>query len=249
MANVTILYRNILENSTVTSTDANASFPLYRTYDRDVQKLFKFSTHGANLYVQADQGAVTSYEVDRLIIPVGHTLNGLNCKLQSSATGAWAGEETDRLSWAQADALIINKTFAAATVRYWRLLITSDPAAPPELPEIYLTNDYVMEDNVGMNSSDAVMQNFVREETRSGKMRRVKLGESKQSFLYNLSAIGAAQKTNFKTWLAACDGIKPVYMLDHDGTLRYMELMNKDLKFDHLGADLWKVDLDLLEVI
>ncbi len=51
---IEVMYRNILENSTVTSTDENTSFPLYRTYDRDIAKRFKFNSHAANLYIKAD---------------------------------------------------------------------------------------------------------------------------------------------------------------------------------------------------
>jgi hypothetical protein len=248
MANVTLMYRNILETGTVTSSDANASFPLYRLYDRDLGKLFKFNSHGANLAVMVDQGAVVSYPASRLIIPVGHTLNGLDVKLQYSTTGAYGGEEVDALSWTQGDALIINKTFTVATKQYWRFIITEDPAAAPEMPELYLTNDLVFVRNPDPNVFEGRRRNIVRDETLSGKSRRVKLGESRRSRKYPLKTVESAQKTDFETWEAHCEGLKPFYILDHSGALIYMEMMN-ELEFTYLTPSIVSTSLDLLEVI
>lgn len=248
MANVTVHFLNILENSTVTSTDANASFPLKRLYDRDIGKLFKFNSHGANLAVVADQGASTSYEVGRLIIPVGHTLNGLAIKLQYSTTGAWGGEEVDALSWTQGDALIINKSFTAQTKRYWRLIITSDPAAAPEIPEMFLTKDLVFAQNVGPNVVEETERNVARDMTLSGRGRWIKNGEPKRSRLYDLKTIGTTQKSDFESWEALCGGSKPFYVTDHNGTLIFMEMLNK-LKFTYLTASILSTSLELLEVL
>jgi len=247
MANVTICYRNIFETGTTTSTDENTSYPLYRTYDRDIGKLFKFNTHGANLYVKVNQGA-SSYQVSRLIIPVGHTLNGLNLKLQYSTTGAYGGEQVDALSWAQADALVINKTFAAQTKQYWRFLITSDPAAPPEMPEIYLTDDYVFEENVSIDVVEGTQRNVKREETLSGRVRKIKLGYPREARNYSLRAITAAQKTNIEAWETVYDGTKDFYILDHNGDLLFCENLT-DIEFRYVTSILTNVEMDLLQVL
>jgi hypothetical protein len=247
MANVKLAYRNILETATVTSTDENSSFPLYRTYDRDIGKLFKFNSHAANLYVAIDQGAVISYEVDRLIIPASHSLNGETIKLQYSTTGAWAGEEVDALSWTQGDALIINKNFTAQTKRYWRLLITSDPAAALEMPEIYLTKDYEFETNVRIILQEESRRNIERDETISGYPRWVKLGEDKEYRDYDL-IVDATQKASLQSWWSVMDSVKPFYVYDHNGSWYFMEALN-DLSFQSLGNSLWSINLQLLEVL
>ena len=54
---IKILYRNILENSTVTVTSENSSFPKYRLYDRDIGRLFKGNSTPANFYVILNLGA------------------------------------------------------------------------------------------------------------------------------------------------------------------------------------------------
>lgn len=247
MSNVTLAYRNILETGTVTSTDENTSFPRTRLYDRDIEKLFKFNSHAANLYVVVNQGAIISYEVDRLIIPVGHTLNGLNLKLQYSTTGAWAGEQVDALSWAQADALIINKPFTAQTKQYWRFLITSDPAAAPEIPELYLTDDIVLTDNPLYQIVVGVKKNVTKLSTLSGKTLKIKLGVPKISKRYNFLTT-TTQKTALEAWDSHCEGTKSFYLLDEDGNLLFAEALS-DFEFTHAGPDMWACSVDLLQAL
>lgn len=247
MSQVILHYRNIFETGTVTSTDANIAYPLYRTYDRDIGKLFKFNTHGANLFVKVDQGAI-SYPVNRLIIPVGHTLNGLNCKLQYSTTGAYGGEEVDALSWSQADALVINKPFTVQTKQYWRFLITSDPAASPEIPEIYLTMDYTFEQNPAFGATQGYQRNVLREESQSGRVRKVKFGNVRKVRSYNLNYFTSAMKTEFETWESVYEGIKYFYITDPSSYLIFCESLN-DLNFVDVAPDLWSCDLSLLEVL
>jgi hypothetical protein len=55
MSNLFLLYRNILENSTITVSNENASFPKWRLHDRDVGKLFK-GTASTDHQIIADQG-------------------------------------------------------------------------------------------------------------------------------------------------------------------------------------------------
>jgi hypothetical protein len=247
MANVKLAYRNILETATVTSTDENSSFPLYRLYDRDIGKLFKFNTHGAGLYVKINQSAIP-YNVSRLIIPATHNLNGLEMEIQNSPSGAFAGEEVHVLNWTQADALIINKSFVAANPdeAYWRFFIVSDPATPPEMPEIFLTADYTFERNVKMDLIEKPQRNVDRDETKSGYPRWVKLGEKKRYREYELIA-ESAQKANLESWWDVLDSVKPFYIFDHNGALIFMEVLN-DLSFTPLSNQFWITRMEFLEV-
>ena len=245
MSNIKTAYRNILENSTVTVTTENASFPKYRLYDRDIGKFFKGTAFASPFGIVANQGA-TIYEVDRLIIPVGHNLNGLACKLQYSTTGAWGGEEVDALSWTQGDALIIDKTFTAATKQYWRLIVTA-PATIVELTEMFLSRVYTFERNPSYGSKVGKKKNIIRDQTQSGRTRRIKLGEPKLSVNYDLLVL-TTQKTSFEAWDSATEGTKFFYVWDEGGVLYFMELMN-DLEFAYRANGVWNISMELLEVL
>ncbi len=191
---------------------------------------------------------MVEYPVDRLIIPVGHTLNGLNLKLQYSHTGAFAGEETDALSWAQADALIIDKAFVAVTERYWRFLITSDPAAPPELPELYLTKSYAFARNPSWGFTTGDRLNIARQETLSGKTNYIKNGVSRKERAYQLTRIQSAQKTEFETWQGVTEGIRAIYVEDEAGTVFFAEVL-ESIKFTNEHEGRWGCALSVLEFI
>lgn len=246
MANIKIAYRNILENSTVTPTTESASFPKYRLYDRDKGKLFKGTAFASPFGIVVNQGATTIYEVDHLVIPVGHNINGLVCKLQYSTTGAWGGEQVDALSWTQGDALLIDKSFTAATKQYWRLIVTA-PATIVEMTEMFLSKIYTFERNPSYGSKVGNKKNIQRDETQSGRVRRIKLGEPKLSVIYDLLIL-TAQKTNFEAWDVATEGTKCFYVWDENGTPYFMELLN-DLDFTYRANGIWNAHLELLEVL
>lgn len=245
MSNVILCYRNILENSggIVTVTSENASFPKYRLYDRDIGKLFKGTTTPANFYITLDQGG-TIYEVDRLLIPLGHNLDGLLLKLQYS-TDNFAGDVNDAASWTQSDSGLINKTFTAQTKRYWRLNIAA-PASIPILAEMYLTKTYTFVQNVAFDLQEKKQRNIGRRYTGSGNPRISKYGESKQYRNYRINCFLAAQKTEFESWETLCEGIKPVYISDHNGSWMFVEILN-EISFSPLSNDLWSIGLELLE--
>jgi len=238
---VKICYRNILENSTVTSTNEDAAFPLYRTYDRDIGKLFKFTTAVANLYVAASQVG-TIYPVNRCIIPAGHNLSGVSCAIQYYNVG-WINS----ITWTQADNLVINKSFSDETRQQWRLLITSVPSVPPQLAELYLTNDYQFERSVRRAVVEKGRRNITREESVSGRVRIVKNGLERRARSYSVLA-NATQKASFETWNAVYDGTKFFYIIDHNATLMFMEMLN-DFQFEYASNDYFNVNLELLEVL
>lgn len=244
---VEVCYRNILETGTLAVTTENTSFPKYRLYDRDIGKLFKGASTPANFYITVDQGAVTSYEVDRLLIPAGHNLNGLTIKLQYS-TDNFSGDINDALSWTQGNALLIDKSFTAQTKRYWRLNIAS-PGSAPELAEMFLTKAYMFQRNPNYGLREKpYKKNIVREETASGRVRRVKNGEPRKARNYNLTRITAAQRTDLESWESLLDGTKFFYIEDVNGTLFFAELMD-DLEFSMEHEGRFGVAMNILEVL
>ena len=245
---VILNYINILETAqTVVPTDVNIGYPKGRLYDRDIGKEFRGLTFPANWYLVVTQYVTNIIQVDRLIIPAGHNFNGLSLKLQYSTTGAWAGEQVDALSWAQTDALIINKSFTAASKQYWRLNVIA-PTSVPTMTEFYLTKDYTWEIPPNFGLREGYKRNMIRGETRSGRTRVVLLGEPRRSRQYELRYFSVTQKTDFENWEIANQGAKFFYLTDHNGTLIFMEMLN-DMTFIPNSALWWSCDFDFLEVL
>jgi hypothetical protein len=121
-----ILYKNIFETATLTATSEAESVDNvfdWRTYLRWQ------ATSTADQYLTADYGSATA--VDAVGI-AGHNLGtvGAEIALQSSTTGAWAGEEIIQASASPSDDSPILLGFTSASVRYWRLKLSSLGAAP-----------------------------------------------------------------------------------------------------------------------
>jgi len=240
---VTVMYRNILETGTVTVTSENTSYPKYRLYDRELTKLFKALDSTSDVDIMIDQGAVISYALTRLIIPEGHNLNGKVCKLQYSTDGT---NYSDALSWTQADALVINKTFTTQTKQYWRFRVTITGIL--QLGELYLTDSYVFTRNISNEAVQGTKRNVLREEGVSGTVRKVKLGESRRQYQYKLKAMGLTQMSDFQAWENETEGVKDFYILDHNGDLVYCEMLN-ELEFRYLTGTVVGSDLNLCEVL
>jgi hypothetical protein len=245
MAKIIIAYRNILENSTVTVTTENISFPKYRLHDRDIGKMFKGTAFASPFEIKANQGATTIYEVDRLIIPVGHNLNGRACSLRYS-TDDFSSDDHEAVGWTQGNALLIDKSFTAATKQYWKLNVTA-PATIVEMTEMFLSKIYTFDRNPSWGSTVEKQKNIKRDETQSGRMRRIKLGEPRLSAVYDLLVL-SAQKTAFEAWDIGMDGTKSIYLWNEDGIPCFMELLN-DLKFIYRANGIWGTNLELLEVL
>ena len=246
MAVVKINYRNILESGTVTVTTEDAAYPKYRLYDRDIGKLFKGTAFASPFAIVIDQGAVTSYPVNRLIIPIGHNLNGLACSLRYS-TDNFSGDDHEAVGWTQGDALAIDKSFTEQTKQYWKLNVTA-PATIVEMPEMFLSKDYQFQRNIKPGVGEELKRNIVRTETLSGRVRKVKLGEERYGLTFDLGPIDSTQKADLELWNASIDGVKSFYVRDHNGVLNFMEMLN-DLSFVNLTSSLWTTRFELLEVL
>lgn len=210
--------------------------------DGEVHFLNSSSESAAEFYID-DVSIKVVYEVDRLIIPSGHNLNGLVLSLYYSDDDInW----TPAVSWTQPDTAIINKSLTPSTHRWWDLNIAA-PSAAPELPELFLGKDYAFTRDPTWGSKVGKKKNVLRDETQSGKARRVKLGEAKRTASYDL-LIFTAQKTAFEAWETANDGIIPFWLIDENATLMYMESMN-DLEFTYKAFGIWTCQLELLEVL
>ena len=243
---IKIAYRNILENSTVTTTNENASFPKYRLSDRDIGKLFKFSAASNPSRITIDQGAATQYPASRLFIPAGHNLNGLTVTLQYS-TDNFAADNHDAVQWAQAGAGLIDKAFTEQTKRYWRLNIAA-PGAPCELAEMFLTKPYEFPRNPSWGFGTGNRLNVLRDETLSGKVRLIKNGAPRKERTYDLTRIQSAQKTEMETWESVSEGIRAIYIEDESAAVFFAEVLGA-FKFRNEREGRWGLPLQVLEFL
>jgi hypothetical protein len=249
MAQVTLCYNNLFEAGlTVVVTNESASFPKYRCYDRDIGKLFKGSSAGAGTFsVRVDLGATATANASRVVIPAGHNLSGLPCKIQSCANDFSSGI-VDMASWTPTPLQQVQVWTAPSVTRYWRLLITNG-ATIPEIPEIFLGLDVVMTFNPEFGGPLSKKRNIVRKESPAGKAYKIKLGEARKQYHYNFKAIEDAQKIYLQSWEDACEGSqKNFYLIDSAGIVIFVELQN-ELNFTPAAYGLWDVSMDLLEVI
>lgn len=233
---VKIIYRNILENSIVEVTTEDASFPAYRLFDRDIGKLFKGTDFSSPFTILLDQGAVISYEVNRLIIPFGHNLNGLACSLRYS-TDNFGSDDHEAVGWTQGNALLIDKTFTAQTKQYWKLNITA-PATIVEMPEMFLGKSYTFIVNPLFGAREARKRNELNDQTRSGLDFDVQFGDLREYRAYEMKDIESAQKAEFKALETLCGGVKPFWLEDHLGNLIYgKKISEEDFGYDGEDAD------------
>jgi len=244
---VKLCYRNILETGNVSVTDQNNSYPSYRLYDRDIGKLFKGNSAGNNnqFSIIIDQGANNAIEIDRLIIPAGHSLNGLALELYHSNDGNnWTGAANN---W-NATSGTVDVSFNATTKQYWDLVINTNNSVP-ELSEMFLTKTYTFERNPNYGLEDGKKKNVLSDETQSGLVRLVKFGEPRRFRSYQLTKIGDNQKTNLESWDDHCEGIKALYLIDHQNGAFFAWLTTKDLIFAMEHENRWSVRMEFLEVL
>jgi len=183
------------------------------------------------------------YPANRIIIPAGHNLNGLVLTLKKMVDDE---SLTQVDSWT-ADELMINRSFTEASARFWRLEIAS-PSSAPELAEMFLGKMFEFERNPDWGFSEGDHKNIYRDETRSGKVRLVKLGDPRRSRNYELKNIGSTQRADFEAWDRHAEGIKSIVLEDVNGNVFFSELMG-DLMFRSSHEDRHETTLDLLEVL
>jgi len=223
MSDVIAAYINILETGTVSLTEGaeNPSFPLYRTYDRDIGLLFKAAA-AATLEIFVDQGAASILATTMMFVPAGHGLNGMTIDIQHSDDDIVYTNAAPQ--FVQGDAEQIIKEWAEVTKRYWKFIVTA-PATIPSLSELYISDKYTFEraptrpagllDEV-FNVEDAL--------TSGGQDRFLEFGDSKKRRGYLLPNISEAQKDNLLLLNAEWLGKKPFLIKDHTGVWIYGKL-------------------------
>lgn len=120
-----ILYDNVFDTSvTATDTEAIGDFAAAFIQDLRTYTTWRAASSGTK-YLTIDAGSAVA--VDTLAI-LSHNLGTVSAtiSLESSTTGAWAGEEVEQIAgFNPSTDLAIMKTFTQATVRHWRVKIVT----------------------------------------------------------------------------------------------------------------------------
>lgn len=225
MGTISLLYRNILESGTVTTTNENSDYPKWRMYDRDIGKLFK-GTGTADHTIHIDQGASPIYDVDTLIIASGHSLvagDDLDWEY-SDDDAAWTNMVAE---WAGGAGLISKEAAAAETHRYWRLVLTS-LGALPEIPELWMGEKLDLENVIAWGYQDGPQGNVERMDSLSGRPHFLTLGEDREFRSYLLKIQDSTTAGNVDDFLAHARG-KPFWLKDLDDTWYFMSLLDPNI--------------------
>lgn len=131
MSDPLILYDNLftLGTPTATNTDAGDEYDAANINDYRTYTYWKAASTATNRLI-IDAGAAD--DADTLCI-ISHNLGtvGATVSVESSTTGAFAGEEVERLAgFAPSNDKAIAKTFTTANIRYWAIKLTGMSAAP-----------------------------------------------------------------------------------------------------------------------
>ena len=223
MSKIITYVKNILETGTVTvSPVENASYPAYRLYDRHIGRSFKFGSIVNPSTIVVDQGATGNIEIDTIIIPNGHNLDGLVLTLSHSPdNNAW----TQADQWTQSGSGAIQRTFTAITKRYWKLSIAS-PSAAPALYELFLTKSYTWGRNPEEIDRGVYSEfNILRLQDSGGRPRFIEMGSSRKYREYSLYKINDTHRTAIEDLNDNWAGKKPFWLKDPDSVLIYGELI------------------------
>ena len=183
--------------------------------------------------------------IDSCIIAGGHNLYGETIDIQHSDNDI---DWTNAIAQFTGDVGIMNKTLTGGAKKYWRIKITT-PNIAVEITEIFLTPGYAWEADPSYPLESIEDQHNVKSITdRSGENSYLKLGDQKRIRKYNLRLMLEAQKTNLLALWDDWGGYKPFYLLDHEATLFFVELVGPL----NLGGDLvgvYNADLLFREVL
>ena len=197
----------------ITSNNAvDTDFPLHNLIDDRQTTRMKFNASAADHYIDIDMGSAFTGKPDTLIIPVGHSLNGIACDLLGDTTPT---PTTSRASFTPSGTGIIKETVTGtgAARRYWRLKFNT--SGTHVLPGLILavkgtfTAGFVM-----VGAPDFPQHSFIRFEQPSGISPTLKTGVDRRvmSLPFN-HALDGADLTTMEDWIAT-DGMRHPFYID-----------------------------------
>ena len=162
--------------------------------------LTTFAATASDHYIQVDRGAAGLEAIDRLWIPLGHNFSGWDVQLASSTTGAFAGEETQRINHAttytvggagglSVPATQLDFTFTSSDDRYWRMDWPNEVTINPALGELLLTRTRSTVRGPEPGWSDNIEANVQTTALASGVRPVLVNGADNASYAFNYRAV------------------------------------------------------------
>lgn len=215
--------KNVLAIGTTTASGSDANNPTVRLYDRDRNDKWKWSTTGAVTF----QTILSSAESVDFLAVDNHNFIGETITWEYY-DGSWHDVIS---SWVQSDNDRIVK-LASSAVSGTRFRVTVTSTTNPECAEITMSLRSLSLDPQMPGPVGGRMSNVDTSYSKNGYRHSVKFGEKKWLCDY-VFKISQSTLDDFKTVLDYIeDGFYPFYVYDHDGTLRYVELM-MPIKWPH----------------
>lgn len=227
----------LIKNS---STDGNIAF--------DTASLMRLLYSYDDQWIKVDQDSSIE-EINTLVIPSGHTLDGLNCQFQySDDDSLWSDAVLD---WTQSGSDIIVKQFTPSSHQYWRLYTTgsSSDIELPSLSEFYLTNTYTIVSNPKYNSiRETYVSSINKIEIPSWKYDSIINNIYRKKLEYELPFCSTTEKEKIEEIREFCLGKKPFFIIDHNSNEYFVELM-EDIIIEPVTATHYNIKLILMETL
>lgn len=239
---------NLLETSTVTLSvgEIVTDYPLSRLYNRDIERNTAIVAQDSTaIIIKIVQGG-TIKSADRLLIPAGHTLDGMTLSIQYSDNDV---TYTDTVApWVQSGSALINKSWSTLNYTYWRFIIENS-AVNPQLGELILTSTYEWTLNPFFPiSNQEDLFNSVNTVSPTGQDDFVEFGDSKKHRIYHTGFIALAQKQEFDSLDSVMKSSKPIWLCDEDSNWIFV-IAHDDIVIDEISDGLYSTVFDFIEVL
>lgn len=237
--------------SALTASSEEAGFAKARVIDDQRGPLFQWDDASAGNALTLDRGAGSLEAVDRLLIPEGHNLSGQGLILETSTTGAFGGEETERVN-VTAGAGVISEAFTSTADRYHRVRV---PSYQGQIGEVFVGRYRSITRGLEPGYVDQDEPVIAETTLRSGNVYRVQLGSAQRAFAVTFRLADGANELLLQDLLSQTanllrpfwyyppdDGQSPVLVLGDPDVAR-----QQDSRAPRATGEKWRYALRMLE--
>ena len=199
----------------ITVTSEATGFEKDKVIDDQAVPLFRFNVSAADNNAELDRAAAGG-TLNRVVIPAGHNLDGLTLDYETSASGAFGGEESTPVSIVVSGSGIIDEaTGAGMTLRFQR--VNFPDVAQEELGELFVTERLVFDRGPAPEWTDENRANVSERELRSGILYLIRRGSSARIFELTFERLTAADVAIFDAIeTQSADGVAPFWFWPPD---------------------------------
>ena len=185
------------------NNSVESAYPLDALIDNRWTTKMKFAAAAADHYIDIDLGADHSDTIGELIIPAGHSLDGIAMDLLADTTHP---PTTSKDSWTQSGSGVIKRSFTAEAKRYYRLEMDTNGAH--EFHQLILTNQKTF--TAGPNwpkAPNRYRHSYIRFELPSGITPTLQTGTRRRVLQVDFPLVDDQDATNdlatLRAWIEA----------------------------------------------